>query len=191
MIIIRLSGGLGNQIFQFGAGLLLAKKSGIVKIILDDSALGKYKIKRNNNLLFFFDLLKFNFEVKFDNILITSARIPKLLPVKFSKYPFVNDRNFQSALKNPNKYFMILDGYFQGCLTQENFNDEVKIFKNIFIPNKLEKKDGCVVHIRGGDFVKLGWSSITPKEYYLNAMEKMINKVRAGTIDLIKVGKAS
>ena len=53
MIIIRLSGGLGNQIFQFGAGLLLAKKSGIVKIILDDSALGKYKIKRNNNLLFF------------------------------------------------------------------------------------------------------------------------------------------
>ena len=36
MLYIRLSGGLGNQIFQLGAGLILAKNNNINKIIVDD-----------------------------------------------------------------------------------------------------------------------------------------------------------
>ena len=173
MLIIRLVGGLGNQIFQLTAGCLYAKKINCKKIILDDRALNNYDAKRKNELLNFFDLSKFDFEVKIESMLITKLRIPKLFPLKFSNYPFVSDKNFQKTLKKPNKSFMVLDGYFQESLTQENFNEEIQILKNIFIPNKLENKDGCVVHVRGGDFVKLGWNSITPKEYYIKAIETM------------------
>ena len=58
-------------------------------------------------------------------------------------------------------------------MTQQNFDKGIKILKDAFIQKNLEKKDGCVVHIRGGDFVKLGWNSITPKEYYIKAIETM------------------
>jgi len=176
MILIRLAGGLGNQIFQLVAGLLFAKKNNVKKIIFDDSALDNYDAVRINELLNFFEFSKLDFEVKFDNIFITKLRIPKLLPFKFSYYPFVSDKNFQIALKKQNKYFMLLDGYFQECLTQSNFDDGVLLLKKLLISNKIERKDGCVIHIRGGDFVKIGWNSVTPKEYYIKAIEKMQSK---------------
>lgn len=175
-MIISLRGGLGNQIFQLGAGLLLGQNTISKEIILDDSALGKYKTKRKNELLNFFDLTKLELMVEFKNSNIAKFRIPKLFPLKFSKYPFVTDKNFQTIKNNPNHYFLLLDGYFQECLTQENFDEEILLLKNILIPNKFEINDGCVVHIRGGDFVKLGWNSVAPAEYYINAMQYMNKK---------------
>lgn len=173
MILIRLAGGLGNQIFQLGAGLLLAQKTGINIIVLDDSSLGNYDSKRENELLNFFDFSKTELKIIIQSIKLTKLRIPKLFPFNISKYPFVSDRNFQTILQNSNKSFILIDGYFQKCLTQVNFNEEIGLLKNIFIQNALEQKNGCVIHIRGGDFVKLGWNSVTPKEYYQNAIEKM------------------
>ena len=178
MIIVRLAGGLGNQIFQFGAGLLLAQKSRIKKIILDDSSLGNYDAKRENELLNFFDFSKLDIDVEFKNLSIVKFRLPKVLPLNIKKFLFVSDKNFQTILNSPNNIFMLLDGYFQNCLTQENFNEEIRLLKNIFIPNGLKNKDGCVIHVRGSDFVKLGWNSVTPKEYYIKAIETIKNKYK-------------
>lgn len=176
MIIIRLAGGLGNQIFQIGAGLLLAKKSGIQKIIINDSELGKYDIKRNNELKEFFDFSKLNnIKIEFKNTNITKFRIPKILKFKIAKTPFVTDSNFQIALRNPNKQFMIIDGYFQRCLTQQDFEEEINFLKKIIIQDNKKQLNGCVIHIRGGDFVKLGWNIVAPKEYYIKAIETMKN----------------
>jgi len=158
MIIIRLAGGLGNQIFQLAAGLQLALKIKDTKITLDESALNSYDAKRENELLNFFDLTKLNIEINFYNSAFTKARLPKLLPLKARKYPFVSDKNFQYILKNPNKQFLLIDGYFQECLTQQDFDTEIKILKDIFIQRSFKKQDECVIHIRGGDFVKLGWN---------------------------------
>jgi len=170
MIIIRLAGGFGNQLFQFGAGLLLAQKSGIKKVLIDDSALNNYDAKRQNELFNFINLKEISLNVRFKHLNITKFRLPKLLSLNISKFPLVSDKNFQKILKNPNKKFLLLDGYFQESLTQENFDTEIKILKKIFIRRDLEKKDGCIVHIRGGDFVKLGWDSVASVEYYLNAI---------------------
>jgi len=172
-MIIRLAGGLGNQIFQLGAGLLLAQKSGIKKILLDDSSLSNYDAKRENELLKFFDFSKLNIDVEFKNSSIVQLRLPKLLSLNITKFPLISDKNFQTSINNPNKFFMLLDGYFQECIAQDDFDQEIQLLQNILINNKIEKKDGCVIHIRGGDFVKLGWNSVTPKEYYINAMQKM------------------
>jgi hypothetical protein len=175
MIICRLAGGLGNQVFQLGVSLLLAEKSGIQKIILDDSALGLYEVKRVNELLNFFDLDKLNIQIEFKHMYITRLRLPKIFTFRFNKFFLIGDKNFEVIVKNPNKHFLLLDGYFQWTLSQENFNDIVNILKNIFISKyaKVNNNRVCIVHIRGGDFVKLGWNIITPVEYYVKAMDTM------------------
>ncbi len=176
MIIIRLAGGLGNQIFQLGAGLLLAKKSRSKKIILDDSALSKYEVMRVNDLLSFFELNKFNLEIYFKSLKIIRLRLPKLLPIKLSKFPLVTDRNFKSIVNNPNSTILIMDGYFQWELSQNNFDDILNILNRILINKNHINNTACVVHIRGGDFIKLGWNKITPEQYYLDAMKIMSDR---------------
>lgn len=178
MIIIRLAGGLGNQIFQLIAGLYLAEEGNIKKILLDDSALGSYDAKRKSELQKFFAFDKLDIDINFRNLKITKFRIPKILPLSFPKYPFISDKNFQKIYKNPNKMFLFLDGYFQECLIQDDFNQEIMILKEILNYQLQLNIDGCIIHIRGGDFVKLGWDIITPKEYYIKAIETMQNKYK-------------
>lgn len=173
MIIIRLAGGLGNQIFQLAAGLLFAQDNNIKRIILDDNSLGNYTEKRKNELVNFFDFSKIDIEIEFIDYFLTKFRIPKFLPLTFPKYCFVGDKNFKYILKNPNKFFLLLDGYFQGCLIQKNFNKEIEILNKIFVNKNSKQKEECVIHIRGGDFVKLRWNSISPKEYYIKAINIM------------------
>jgi len=175
-IIIRLAGGLGNQIFQLGAGLLIAQKNNTSEILLDESSLKKYNVKRNNELLRFFDFNNKRLRIRGRKIffLFSQLRIPVLFPLQLKRYPFASDKNFQTILKYPSKSIILLDGYFQECLTQDNFNEEIDILRSIF-KEKLYSvnNSGCVVHIRGGDFLKLGWDSITPKEYYYDAIYRM------------------
>jgi hypothetical protein len=173
MIRIRLAGGLGNQIFQLGAGLLLAKRANIKKVMLNDDSLGRYNVKRKSELLSFFDFTKLDLEIEFQNNKAMKFRTPRIFPLKVKRYPLVSDRNFRTTIQYPNKIFSWLDGYFQHCLTQSEFNEEIDILNNMLIDNPIKKQNGCVVHIRGGDFVKLGWNKITPQEYYLRAMDKL------------------
>lgn len=174
MIYIRLAGGLGNQIFMLGAGFLLAKKNNDKKIVCDVSYLGKYDTKRKNELLSFFDFQKLELEVEFRKVIITKYRIPRILPLKLPKYPFISDKNFQSVIKKTNMKFLLVDGYFQNCLNQADLNTEIEIFKNILIKKDVENINACVVHIRGGDFLKLGINDVAPKSYYYTAMQFMI-----------------
>jgi hypothetical protein len=177
-IINRLAGGLGNQIFQLGAVLLLAEQSGIKKIIFDNSALGSYKVKRKNELLNFFDFDELNLDVSFKYTKVASFRLPKIFQLNFSKFLFISDKNFQSIFNNSSKDFMIVDGYFQESLIQENFNKEIKQLKKILKYKVNDLKDDCIIHIRGGDFIKLGWNSVTPKEYYQSAVKTIQTKYK-------------
>lgn len=179
MIIIRLAGGLGNQIFQLGAGLILAQKSGIMNISIDDSFLSTYESKTNNELIKFFDIFNNNnYNIEFKKSQITRYRIPKIFPFRINNYPFVSDRNFQYLTNNPNKRFMYLDGYFQSCLTQQDFEYEITVFKKFIKNQKIINQDSCIIHIRGGDFIKLGWNIVTPKEYYIKAIKIMQKQYR-------------
>ena len=171
-MIIRLAGGLGNQIFQLGAGLLLAEKFKCKSIVIDGSGLSKYEERRNNRLIVFFDLTKSNVEIIFKQSFFGKFRLPRVLPFKFSNYPLVCDRNFQKAMQSTNK-FLWLDGYFQTCLLQKDFYKEIELLKSLFRHKGLPKKQGCVIHIRGGDFIKLGRNDVASSEFYANSIRKM------------------
>lgn len=185
MIVIRLAGGLGNQIFQLAAGLLLASKTDSQKLIIEDSALGDYRVKRQNNLSDFFDFTLLDYELVFENMFLSKLRIPKVLPLNALKYPFVGDRNFQSVKESPNNLFLLLDGYFQECLTQYDFDEEIRLLKKLLKTNNGRIDNDCVVHIRGGDFVKLGWNSVTPTEYYTDAMNIMVQKYQVEKFHIV------
>jgi len=175
MIYLRLSGGLGNQIFQLGASMLLAKSSGATRLVIDDSFLNNYQAKRSNDLCKFFDFKKAGIKVEFSKFPLAKYRLPKILPLRFSFWPFVSDRNFQPALQSTTDRTRYLDGYFQSCLSQKNFDDIRTILISISILDKnLLDPSICVIHIRGGDFLKLGWDSIAPSSYYHSAMHLML-----------------
>jgi len=155
----------------------LAKKNGIKEIIIDDSSLGMYKTKRQNYLYNFFDFSILDIKIIFKSVYLTKLRIPKVFAPKFSRSVFVSDRNFQEVLRNANKTFLLLDGYFQQCLSQEDFNEEIELLMKIFVNKNLEKiENGFIIHIRGGDFLKLGWNLVNSEDYYKSAIRFMRKK---------------
>jgi hypothetical protein len=172
MIILRLAGGLGNQIAQLGAALLLSERVKSKTIIIDDSGLASYKAKHVNQLVNYFDFTRININVVFKRLLITKSRLPRLLPFNLINYPLISDKNFQTALKGTNKYLW-MDDYFGSCLTQKNLNREIEILKSVFIQKNLSKQEGCVIHIRGGDYVEFGGGKVASPAFYKNAINKM------------------
>lgn len=176
-IFLRLAGGLGNQIFQLGAALLIAEKSDIKNIFIDDSSLDSYKAKRQNNLKDFFDFSLSPVHLKFSHNPITKFRLPKLLALRLKYWPFISDRNFSKALNLTHPPILFLDGYFQECLKQEHFDNINKLLSQMFtLPLLDDYSDQCVIHIRGGDFLRLGWDSVVPIEYYKSAIMYMLEK---------------
>jgi len=97
-------------------------------------------------------------------MLITKLRIPKLEWQNFSKYLFVNVKNFRKILNNPNKQLLVRDECFQQYLIQEKFDAEIKLLKNIFIYKNCEFKNGCIISLRGSYFVKPEWNIAIHKE---------------------------
>jgi len=183
-VIVRLAGGLGNQIFQFGAALYLSNVKNQQKIQLDISALGLYDVKREFELDSFFDLKKVNITAKKSFLL--NLRLPVHFAFPIACWPLVGDKNF-SYVKNCTQDFpMLLDGYFQTCLSQFDFDHISKNLKNIMSHDLLkERKNTCVIHVRGGDFVDLGWSELTPKDYYLNAINLMKEKNKVNSFIVV------
>ena len=177
--VVRLCGGLGNQIFQLGAALLLTSKGSNELIILDDYALSSYEAPREFELSKFIELSKSDVQVVLKRLAITRLRIPRMLPFKHRAIPFVNDNNFQFIIDGNKSQYRLLDGYFQD-LRQQDFEDISALLKPLLLDkfcklNQLESET-CVIHIRGGDFVKLGWNKSTPEIYYINAMNMMRDK---------------
>ncbi len=173
---IRICGGLGNQFFQLGASLLVASKGSDGRVVIDDSALSNYKIHRKFELSKFIDLAEGGIPITVRKLFITKFRIPKLLSFKKFDTFFVNDHNFQFVVAGNRIKNRLLDGYFQN-LTQKNF-DDICILLKFLLLDKFKRSDAldsrtCVIHIRGGDFIDLGWNKATPKEYYVNSMKVM------------------
>ena len=167
MVVIRLAGGLGNQIFQMGAALLLLQERGKknTKLLVDDTALSSYFSSRESELINFF---QFDESVQFKKVFYTKFRLPKIITNQF----FVSDKNYPSSLKCDFSY-MLLDGYFQDCFKQNQFEKMTAILRSKFITiiNKPLDYSSVVIHIRGGDFISLGWDSICNYEYYQSAID--------------------
>ena len=175
-LILRMAGGLGNQLFELSYALNLAEKKGFNHITLDDSALSSYKAKHVNHLINFFDFKELDASLEFKRKLITKFRLPRFFGFKIKKWFLISDKNNESVSEPLG--LTILDGYFIWSLAQKEFDEICVTLRRCLnlSPDIQFTSNECVVHIRGGDFVEIGWNKQTPDTYYLNAMDLMVSK---------------
>ena len=198
MIVVKLMGGLGNQLFQFAAAKNLAIKNK-VQLAVDVSEYSDKQVKENYTQRSF-DLALFNidavvlkpgaFDFFFD---VPKNELDKLwnkLKKRWSGYTFYWDYNlvFQPHFFD-NKDNTYLDGYFQSekyfkeirTLLLKEFTSNISVDR--YLIDQIQRGESVAIHFRRGDYEK---SSQTTRnhgtcsiDYYKKAIEKaglLINK---------------
>jgi hypothetical protein len=190
MVISRISGGLGNQLFQYAAGKSLALRQN-TQLLLDTSYF-KGEGLRN------FELDSFNISLKIadrelvENFITRSfaGRIrDRILPMKFRKVykePFYHfDKNFFNAASD-----VYLKGYWQ---SEKYFNPVKEAIKTDLTikPEIIEKikqvgaglgiATSVAVHIRRADYtidVQKDYHGTLEKDYYHGAIQLISDKIK-------------
>lgn len=169
MTVLRLAGGLGNQLFQVMAGVLEARRSKRKVLVLTE-ALSTYAAARRPDVL---KLVRSEDVVTTDEVQVPAtiqwlslrARSGRWLPGAA-----LNDRNFPGALGSPawTGDWRFLDGYFQRGWTQDLLDEAVAAAQldPAAMADPGNPPCDCVVHIRGGDFLHLSSHAIVDVDYY-------------------------
>jgi len=187
MTIIKLKGGLGNQLFQYAYGRLIAARRG-EGLKLDKDILGAKKARRA------YGLDNFNIQA----VLATPEEI------KAAKYPLGNFSRIWRLIKAKvfrihhigyecrmlKPYSKYLDGYFQSYKYLDL--QRAQLLKEISLKEDLSLKYGALisemaasgsvaVHIRRGDYISDSKTKaahfICDLAYYERAMEMMKKKI--------------
>ena len=172
-IYLRLAGGLGNQIFQYTAALLIKKESDLIYFYTH--ALNSYKAGRNLELINFFELPQTTyFHGSFFANIVFKFRLAKI-----TSFFGCNDLNFSSILSNNNtgqsKSSVYLDGYFQDAWSYEHIQPlliqlSAGLKKDQFNNEPYGQYD-CIMHIRGGDFLANLDNSLNSVDFYIDALK--------------------
>ncbi|HEY0066775.1 MAG TPA: alpha-1,2-fucosyltransferase [Flavisolibacter sp.] len=189
MIIIRLTGGLGNQMFQYAAARCLALKNG-AELKLDTTAYREDQLRN-------FDLFCLNIKAsiatpaEIDALKAkgTAGRVMSYLTPyprrKFYKQPWFRFHPSFFRLTDP----VYLQGYFQ---SEKYFEAEREQVQKDFTIKKeltanaeplaagLQAQESVALHIRRGDYrndVSLDYHGIVPLDYYREAVEQVSSKV--------------
>ncbi len=190
MIISKIIGGLGNQLYQYAAGRTLSILNN-TRLKLDVSGFDEYKLRN-------FGLQSFNCNVDF----ASENEINNLLPVHnfekafqylspLGKRTYYREKHFhfdENVLKmGPDVY---LNGYFQSqkyfLPTEKTIREELSLKKEAIskvesFSNILKNQNSVSVHFRRADFasdpVSAEYHGILSKEYYLNAVALVVSKL--------------
>ena len=184
-IRIKLSGGLGNQMFQFATGYAVAKKNN-VRLSLDLKYINK-RMKHNG-----FELDRvFNIysKVSFLNkqLSFKTINLKEILTIfDNSFYNFKEPHyHYSNNIFNLPKH-SFLDGYWQSELYFKDYGQEIR---EIFtFPNNLNKENNSIIHdinqnnsisihVRKGDFLlkQNNNHNTNLKEYYFKAINASSN----------------
>jgi len=180
-IRIKLSGGLGNQMFQFATGYSVARKND-VKLSLD---LRRFTRRQDHNgfeLQKVFDIhSKVNFlDSSLFFYLIDIKELLHKIDITYSKF---NEPHFHytNKISNISKHSK-LNGYWQSELYFKDYTEEIKkIFtfsthldeKNLSIANEIKQNNSISIHIRRGDYLLKNNSNHNTdlKKYYQRAIQ--------------------
>lgn len=183
--IVKLNGGLGNQMFQYAFALSLKEKTD-AQILFDFSYFDEI-VKDENVVIRPFELSVFNTDCK-------KASKEDLAKIEYSK-PLKNIVTQKSAYKfdkklfSPDKYYY--NGYFQN---EKYFNDVrenlLKAFslkepidaKNQTVLDSILQTNSVSIHVRRGDYVTLEsankFHGTCSLKYYGKAIKHIAKKVK-------------
>lgn len=192
MITIILSGGLGNQMFQYAAGKSLSLKFN-AELHIDPFLLTKKTKTTVRN----FDLDVFNIKIEeknsFKNKIITKGySYFKKYRIKNNLYDLLNvfedkraqyfDERFENLSDNSTLFgYFQNEKYFQKASTtiREDFEFiGTPDHKNAEIIDKIKQIESISIHIRRGDYTNPKTNlSLIGLEYYQKAIEHIKNKI--------------
>jgi hypothetical protein len=184
-VIVRLAGGLGNQLFQIAAAQHFRAR-GRDRIELSTASLAKYTTVRSFDAPLVLNL------PDWIRVIDRSSRRDRLLaPIvesrvgRWSPWRGVSDRNFaerivrdDAAMTGP----LWLDGYFQNEWTRDTFEPVRREMLSWLRSAVRDSRGGpadCVVHIRGGDFLKSKRHQVLTQAFYESAMCAMRQRIGA------------
>jgi hypothetical protein len=181
MVTVRLSSGLGNQLFQYAFALYLKQKCGLeVQFDIncfnfDDSRVVEISIVNSNinfikNTQLFTNFQSIKYRLRFLLFKINPRNI------------YINDKRiFQNTIFNKSKNYYF-DGYWQTDFYISKIKDISDFFKPqdfipFFIKNyifEMEKCNSVVLHVRRGDYFSplyINRYGVCNAEYYLRAIK--------------------
>jgi hypothetical protein len=181
-IRIKLTGGLGNQMFQFAIGFAIAKKND-VRLSLDLNYINRRQLFNGFELEKVFNIYSkvsfLNKALSFQSI--NFKEILNKIDVTFYNFKEPHFHYTSKILDIPKHSF--LDGYWQSELYFKDYSKEIKkIFsfsdkldeQNQLISNDIDQSNSISIHIRRGDFLLKRNDNhyINLKEYYLKAINE-------------------
>ena len=190
-IVLRLSGGLGNQLFQYSAFKELCQMNLNYSKFIFTKHLKNYKTKREFMLKDIIDndeIIDFKLPYYYEFIL--KLRINKL--INFFKWS-INKNSFDNRLKNN---LLVIDDYFQDVsLIKSGINQVLsKLQKLLNINEKINKifykidtefDDIICLHFRAGDYL------LNENEFYIqteNYYKKCIKEISFSNPTLVIFG---
>jgi hypothetical protein len=183
MILVRLKGGLGNQLFQYAAALQLQRLSNSeIQFFIDHLTI--FETKRSFKLDFLFDSTN---KVAFNKPsiwyrLVLKYNLNRVFPFLFAN--IITEKNLQSPAKHE---YYIIDGYFQDVTKIEYGIKEISKIITKYDINELARLspksicedifiDSAAIHIRQGDYLNasnINTYYILNNDYYRNALLKL------------------
>ncbi len=189
MIVVKIIGGLGNQLFQYAVARHIAQKHNS-DLILDISAFTKYKLR--NYSLYHFNINGKVDESTFINIK-NKSKFLKFMNRIFLRKPaltYVGEKNFHfddTILCLPDNIY--LDGYWQSekyfkgieAIIREEFAIKTCSDKtNMDIASQIQDCSAVSLHIRRGDYISnsttQAFHGVCTLDYYKNAVTEIASK---------------
>jgi hypothetical protein len=189
-IVVRLAGGLGNQLFQFAVAVKLAQRLSLPfsNILIDSRFLTSYEAKHKYEIGFITDLFP-GVQVAPQLHLMASMasrfRLAKIFDKKLGAFELISSvahLNAACTNRTPTSTF-ILDGYFQHTDTVFKEEDRKRIYsallsaKHSLIDQVKSDAPAIGVHIRRGDYVTSKSASKVFRniaiEYYDAALQQL------------------
>jgi hypothetical protein len=161
---VRLSGGLGNQLFQLSAAFFALNSDELTNVVLDTRFLSHYEESRDFGLGFMLKHLpnvKVNTASNSFPALASRLRFGKVFNSSIGSIAFIGSTHQLRMVQGKPIRLLVLDGYFQDpniCFNQKIRTQLYKIlyFEFLYLRVNLNIPSAeCTVsiHIRRGDFV--------------------------------------
>lgn len=178
MIYLRLAGGLGNQLYQLAAASLLCKARN-TKVVIFEGGLTSYAVQRSPDSI---KLIKAKTWVaenagnqsKVLRFLSERMRCGRWLP-RFG----ISDENYWLCSRNQLPQTLFMDGYFQSGWTNETLSSAISLIKDgeyVEYDGYNKKYGEVIIHIRGGDFLKLPEFQVVNIEFYEKAVRLAVDQ---------------
>lgn len=189
MIIVKIKGGLGNQLFCYASAYGIAKdnKQELIldKYIYDTNYFLRNYMLDNFNSINNKKLLRYTpSKNKIKQIIYKSIR--KILINYIYKAKLIPEKEeFRYQIIKEDSNNLYLDGYWQSYLYFDKYREEIinKFTPNVDLNSKcpnllkeIENKNSVAIHIRRGDYVTFNGGKCLDIEYYNNAIKQLHNR---------------